>query len=240
MSETWLLGLAKIFEQRDYAEAFARGLLYMNAVDYFREHRDSSNVLRGDPYEGLAGIFQPSKIGTLKFGDVEIALDSLAGPVLIHDQAALAWNVFCMYSLNSRGWTSTVSADTLKDLKATLLMDMKCHGLGSDVVVVTNASAFQDRVEAAARKTGFYALWNLVDYYDHNTQHGSFERDKAPFMKRAEYAYQREWRIVLKRLPASTDPYTLDIGDIRDITKLTTAEEFNKLLELRLPDGSTA
>lgn len=119
-------------------------------------------------------------MGKLEVGDLEISPNSLAGPVLIHHQAALYWNAFYMYSLNSRGWTSTVSAETLKDIKATLLMDQKCLGLGRDVVVVTNASAFQDKVEAAVRKTGFAALWNLVDYYDHNTEHGRSEPDRAP------------------------------------------------------------
>lgn len=58
-------------------------------------------------------------------------------------------------------------------------------------------------------------------------------------MKRVEYAYQREWRLVLKRQPTSRDPYSLDIGDIGEITKLTTVEDFNNLIELRLPDGSS-
>ncbi|WP_222860622.1 hypothetical protein, partial [Vibrio cholerae] len=63
-------------------------------------------------------------------------------------------NVFCIYSLNSRGH-DTVSEETIREFKKTLELHESCFGLGKYCVFVTNASEFMKRCQLAIESEGF-------------------------------------------------------------------------------------
>jgi hypothetical protein len=58
----WTFTYLKIFEQLEHANALIRGKLFMNTLDYFRAHEEGAAALRGDPFEGVSGLLQPSEL----------------------------------------------------------------------------------------------------------------------------------------------------------------------------------
>lgn len=54
-----------------------------------------------------------------------------------------------------------------------------------------------------------------------------------PFKKHEDFKYQQEFRIVLETVEHDDKPFTLQVGDIRDICRRFTVEEFNRV-EIKL------
>ncbi|MGK3369204.1 hypothetical protein [Citrobacter youngae] len=232
-----IFALVKLFDRKEYAEDFLKGRLFMNTIQSFKEYKDESGELRGDEYEGIAALYQPRKIGEIKFGEIIIPATQLAAPIVVHSNDLLKHNVFCIYSLNSRGY-NTVSAETLSDFKRTLELHRSCFGLGQFCVVILNASQFIERCKSAIEAQNFDGQLGLVDYFNENEFHGNMPEDNLGFQKRSLFAHQREFRIKVKTNIPEPSPYFLEIGDLDDIAIITTPKEFNENLELRLPDGT--
>lgn len=237
MMSATIFAFVKIFEEKEYAESFLRGELYMNTIRSFKEYTDKSGELRGDSYEGIIAIHQPNKLSGIKINDVEISSSALASPILIHGDYLLNQNVFCIYSLNSRGYDQ-FSAETLKDFKETLQLHELCFGLGCYCVVILNASDFISRCEKAIRKLNLQAKLALVDYFDEEEFHGFMPKEKLGFQKRNMFAHQREYRIKIDINQSDPRPFTLDVGDLSDISILMKPQEFNDSLNISLPNGA--
>lgn len=242
-SKSTVFMLVKVVAKQEHADAFVRGSLFMNSLAYFRDFKDPQGILRGDPYEGIGAIWQPSQIGELRVGDISIPPADLGGPVLLQNEGVMQARVFCTYAANSRGFEAGVSSENLADLKRVLQVHQSCYGFGSIAIVVTNFREFRDRfvraVKAADRSVVAAGYAGLVEYYDEETHHGNFH-DKPGFHKRLQYADQREYRLMVRLRQPPQEPYTFEIGDLSDIVKLTTPEEFNRELKIGLPDGSQA
>lgn len=234
-----IYAFVKLFETKEYAESFVNGKLFMNTIGSFKKYEDKFGELRGDKYEGIIALYQPDKLGEIKLGEVSIPASDLAAPIVISDNHLLKNNVFCIYSLNSRGYDS-VSAETLSDFKRTLELHESCFGLGKFCVVITNAMEFIERCKSALEKENLNADLGLVDYYNDHEFHGQMSKDKLGFQKSHLYAHQREYRIKIDTNRSEPSPYILDVGDLSDIAVITTPKEFNDQLELKLPDGSQA
>jgi len=229
----------KIFEKKEYADDFINGKLYMNTIKYFKEYIDISGELRGDRYEGISAIYQPAKIGSFKVEDIEISGSELSAPILVHDGELLNKNAFCIYSLNSSGYEA-ISAETLLDFKRTIELHESCFGLGNFCVAILNAQEFIDRCTAAIKSNNFAGTLGAVSYYDEREFHGEFPSEKLGYQKQSFFSHQREYRVLLNLRRAEAEPYTLNVGSLADIARLTTPQEFNRQLKLKLPDGSHA
>lgn len=232
-----IYALVKLFEKRQYAEEFVRGSLFMHSLAYFREYRDEHGELRGDKYEGIRAIFQPSQIGDIRVRDALIEPKELAEPaVLLHERLDHKM-VYCMYALNSRGF-DRVSAANLAALKRVLRVHRACYGLGNVAAVVTNVTIFIERVINAIKAANLWGQLGLIDYFDETQYHGEFQ-DKPGFHKRKLYADQREYRIKVDLPIPSAEAYRLNVGDLSDIVHLTTPDDFNRDIKISLPDGSS-
>ncbi|WP_042861096.1 hypothetical protein [Dickeya sp. NCPPB 3274] len=143
-----IFAFVKLFECKEYAEDFLKGKLFMNTIRSFKEYKDENGELSGDEYEGIIALYQPEKLREVKIGEVTIPASDHAAPIVIHGEDLLDHNVFCIYSLNSRGYSS-VSTETLSDFKRTIELNKSCFGLGKFCVVFLNASKFIDRCRAA-------------------------------------------------------------------------------------------
>ena len=234
-----IFAFVKLFENNDHAQAFVSGKLFMNTIRSFKEYKDEAGELRGDEYEGIVALYQPEKLGEIKLGDHTIPASDFATPIVIHDNHLLDHNVFCIYSLNSRGH-DTVSAETLSDFKRTLELHESCFGLGKYCVVILNASQFIDRCQSAIKKLNVNGSLGLVDYFNEHEFHGNMPINKLGYQKRSMFSHQREYRIKIDLNRSEPCRYLLDVGDLSDIAVITTPKEFNAQLELKLPDGSNA
>lgn len=229
----------KLFEKKEYAKDFVAGKLYMNTIRSFKEYRDESGELRGDPYEGIIALYQPSQLDQITWNGLSIPASDLATPIVVHSQDLLNHNVFCIYALHIKDDT-LVSADTLAEFKQTLALHESCFGLGKFCVVITNAAEFQKRCKQAIEKLGLGGTMGMVEYFDENTFHGKLDDKNLGYQKRNMFFHQHEYRIKINRHDPISGPFTLKIEDLSDIAQITTPQEFNEELELRLPDGSRA
>jgi hypothetical protein len=234
-----IFAFVKLFEKREYAEDFVSGKLFMNTIGSFKEYKDESGELRGDEYEGVVALYQPDKVGEIRFGEHIIPASDLAAPIVVHGDHLLAHNVFCIYSLNSRGH-ETVSSETLSDFKRAIELHDSCFGLGKFCVVILNASQFIERCKSAIEKLNFHGNLGLVDYFNEHEFHGNMPEVKLGYQKRSLFSRQREYRVKIDTNRPEPSPYTFEIGDLSDIAVITTPKEFNAKLELKLPDGSHA
>ncbi|MGK0273042.1 MAG: hypothetical protein ACI88H_003719 [Cocleimonas sp.] len=234
-----IFAFVKLFDNEDHAKAFVNGDLLMNTIRSFKEYKDESGELRGDGYEGIVALYQPSELGNIQLGDITIPASELAAPIVMHGNHLLDHNVFCIYSLNSRGHES-VSAETLLDFKRTLELHESCFGLGKYCVAILNASEFIERCHKAIEKENLNGNLGLVDYYDEHSFHGNMPEDKLGYQKRSFFSHQREYRVKIDTNREKPTPYFLNVGDLSDIAVITTPKEFNDKLELKLPDGSNA
>lgn len=234
-----IFAFVKLFEKKEHAEDFVSGKLFMNTIKSFKEYRDESGELRGDDHEGIIAMYQPSQLGDITFGEISIPSSELASPIVVHGDHLLSQNVFCLYSLNSRGHES-ISADTIKEFKTTLELHKSCFGLGKYCVVVINVTEFIDRCKIAIETLELQGSWGLVDYFNEHEFHGSMPEDSLGYQKRSMFREQREYRIKIDTRQKNPNYYILDVGDLSDITMLTTPEEFNEKIELKLPDGTSA
>lgn len=232
-----IFAFVKLFENKDYAQAFVSGKLFMNTIRSFKEYKDEAGELRGDEYEGIVALYQPEHLGEIKFGEHTIPASDLAAPIVMHGNHLLDHNVFCIYSLNSRGH-DTVSAETLSDFKRTLELHDSCFGLGKYCVAILNASQFIERCQSAIKKLNVNGNLDLVDYFNEHEFHGNMVSDKLGFQKRGMFSHQREYRVKIDLNRSESGPYILDVGDLSDIAVITTPKEFNEELELKLSDGS--
>lgn len=234
-----IFAFVKLFENQDYAQVSMSGKLFMNTIRSFKEYKDEAGELRGDEYEGIVALYQPEKLGEIKSGEHTIPASDLAAPIVMHGNHLLDHNVFCIYSLNSRGH-DTVSAETLSDFKRIIELHDSCFRLGKCCVAILNASQFIERCQSAITKLNINGSLGLVDYFNEHEFHGSMPSDKLGYQKRSMFFQQREYRVKIDLNRSKPGPYLLDVGDLSDIAVITTPKEFNKQLELKLPDGSNA
>lgn len=233
-----IYAFVKIFTKKSHAEAFRRGDLHMKTIRMFKEHKDESGELRGDAMEGIVAWYQADKI-KLEVDGHEIPSNKIAAPIAIHSNELLEKNAFCIYSLNNRGH-QTVSSETIKHFKRTLEIHESCYGLGAYCVAVLNAQKFIDRCQSALNSLNVTGKLGLVDYFDQLTFSGVLPEERHGFQKRSFFSLQREYRIIID-LNREPDIYTMSVGDLTDITtQVITPDEFNRQLEIRLPDGSSA
>lgn len=209
----------------------------MNTIRFFKEYRDEAGELRGDQYEGVVAIYQPEKLGEIKLGEHAILASDLAAPIVVYGDHLLDHNVFCLYSLNSRG-RDTVSAETLSDFKRTLELHESCFGLGKHCVVILNTSQFIERCRSVIKKLNLNGSLGLVDYFNEREFHGNMPSGKLGYQKRNMFSHQREYRIKVDLSRSESGSYLLDVGDLSDIAFISTPKDFNEKLELKLPDGS--
>jgi hypothetical protein len=233
-----IYAFVKIFEKEHHAKDFISGKLFMNTLRYFKEYRDTGGELRGDPYEGLAALYQPSKISLQVAGHI-IPPSTITYPIAVHDQPLLDKNAFCIYSLNSGDYES-ISKETLGEFKRTIELHESCFGLGNYCVVILNAQKFIDRTLTKINRSNISGKLGLVEYFDEHEHHGTFVSEKYGFHKRSFFSHQREYRLLVDTLSSPSGPYTLNIGDLSDIALLTTPDEFKKQLEIMLPDACEA
>lgn len=234
-----IFSFVKLFEKKSYAEDFLNGKLFMNTIRSFKEYNDESGELRGDKYEGIVALYQPEKLGEIRFGEHIITASNLAAPIVLHGNHLLNHNVFCIYSINSRGH-DTVSAETLSEFKRTLELHESCFGLGKYCVVILNASQFIERCKFAIEMLNVNGNLGLVDYFKEHEFHGNMPEGKLGYQKRSIFSHQREFRIKVDLNRIESSPYVFEIGDLSDIAAITTSKEFNDQLKLKLPDGSNA
>ncbi len=158
-------------------------------------------------------------------------------------------NVACFYRLDC-----TISSSSNKYKTVAYDIPKQMDEFGKYVIVIINEKEFINRIRKAVNACGFKFLCGNVQYHDlkkgdHTIISGErviLEAEtKIPlngkgvqiveqrdcFDKMVNYKSQKEWRIALYRGLRSTDPYTLEVGSLRDIVRCFSFEDFTKVID---------
>ena len=203
-----IISVMKILPCKEYVECFLDGRLYCNTVRYFRDEDY-------DEFEGAA-FLHPT---TLCINSHTIAVEDLAGPVILKPNVVADLNVFCMFS-----WRMPKVGDDkiVVDLESQLGSITDCIAeFGPYTVVVKNTTEFFRRVELAikeGREAVLVGVRGVVRYINPDIHRSNLdELLKIPLFKQERFAHQKEYRFVFQTGREPAGPLVLPIGDIRDI-----------------------
>ena len=152
-------------------------------------------------------------------------------------------NVFCMARFDIIPLMN-VPGGRMVDIRTPISM----KEFGDYVVIVDDEAEYLRRIHTAAKK--YQYLCGNVHYHT-PTLNGTVMKNRPhillqtentfdiqqlnetkkkwdAFDKSVRYKGQNEWRLCLYRGVTSTEPFTLDIGDIRDITHMVQAKDLEK------------
>ena len=217
----------KFFNEEQYVNKFIRGKIFANSLSNFKRIEDQVSANRNDRHEGVVSWFQPDR-SRLVLNEIDFTPD-LDGPIEMQKNWLNYLNIFCIYAAHSGELNlEKLSSGNIDLLRKQLEIPKDCLKLGRYAVVVKNVPEFIRRIETTAKSISYGVNRRLVRYYDPTTFHGSFTDGEAVFWKRDEYRHQKEFRFVFNPLVMGTDPITLDIGDIRDITLCFDSADINK------------
>jgi len=140
-------------------------------------------------------------------------IPGIVGPLRFSRDRDLNANVFCMYGL-LRSQTQ-------------VLIDPRNFDFGDTFAVITDGDEFLRRVREAKTPKDQQVTFNLVDYVEPETHFG----DMGIFKKFTHYRYQSEFRIAL--LPGTGEQFSLEIGDLSDITVIGRLKDVNKRIRIK-------
>jgi hypothetical protein len=205
-----VLGLFK-FGKRPHIDAFVAGNLYMNPLSYFTELE--GDEVRGDREDMIRWSHQATQLAlSMEVDGNFVPINNLVGQVRFSHPGDRRANVFCMYAF--------------RDSRAETLVDPRNFAFGDTYAILVNGDEFLRRVLAAAREQELAVTWSLVGYVPRESHTGPM----GIFCKFDTFQYQSEFRIAL--LPGTGEPYTLSIGDLRDIVLTGPLEQLNSRLRI--------
>ena len=208
-----LVGVLRI-GSRERIEQVARGLLYMNTLEYFIKLE--ADVLRSDSGEATSHIFRgDGAVLQIKIDGEFRPVGELHGPIRYRSDENLKVNVFCMYAL--------------RESQSGVVVDPRNFDFGDTFAVFTDFDEFTRRVQAALVGTGQSAQWAPVDYIDYATYQGP----TGVFKKDRSFSYQSELRLAL--VPGFGTAHQLDVGDLSDIIRIGRSEDLRHITFRRKP-----
>lgn len=219
----YIFGLVKFFEKQDYVHEFLNGNLYMNSLKYFQELEN--DTARSDSKEAVSHCFQPDAI-KVQFNEITIESNELDGAVIVQTKEFDFYNIFCLYAINS-GNFQELNDDNYDKFINSLQIHENNKEFGQFCVVIHNVESFLERIKEAVLKKNFFMKANFVNYYDIDSSNGSYNGIDAVFHKHDKFSYQNEYRIVINNKLGNDNPYSLNIGDIRDICNVSSIDAIN-------------
>lgn len=227
--------LLKFISKKKYLEDFLNGKLYMNSLNYFWENGFDEQK---DIFEGVVSTVPVKDMYAFPIGFQSIQ----ACDYRFRAEGYRYCNVLCFYKLRYSMNGPFVNYTYSKNMSQ----------FGEYVVFITNESEFLRRVQKAAEKRDFKFLCGDVRYHQLKkdgspTKEGNQMILKASerlfdiaeleqrglhivirdcFDKSIKYREQQEWRIALYRGKKDTDACYLEVGDLSDIVRWFTVEQF--------------
>ena len=227
----------KVFDQEKFAQEFLDGMLFMNRLSYFQDLEDDSTGSREDKNEAIKVLWQPNNV-TLRFNDIEISKNDLAGPISVQMNRHRDICLFCVYAAHS-GDFENLSDDNIAAFRQQLKIHEDCLAFGKFAVVIGHVQTFVSRVKEAVKTYRFSMSAKLVDYYDPSHFDGTFSDQEAIFKKQIKYQYQSEFRFAINTGIPGGGPIKLFIGNIRDVACMYDVTEINNNLVINLPNMNT-
>ncbi|MCH7500722.1 MAG: hypothetical protein IH886_12045 [Nitrospinae bacterium] len=204
------------FSAREHMERLLdEGEVYMNTLAYYREEEKNSE--RHDPNEGIEKIMA-IKEGLVKCknpdnGKLQKIATVTSGILRFTDSNLDKTAIYCLFHLeipNNKKFESKECVD-----------ERVLEGFGDTAVLIHDVAEFLARVKSAAQKRGLDHRRERVQYVDMSTRND----EVGPFLKDLSFSHQKELRIAVFDEANGPRPIILNIGSIRDIACLISAQE---------------
>lgn len=204
------------FQNLDKIEYLQDGKIYLKSLAYYRQReQETGEDTVGDLFEAMFhvndGFIVIPEANTFEKLDDALINSSFGN-----------YFAFCMLSFPEKEKTFTFS-----DEQKSKILDF-----GDSALLITNRSEFLRRITIALNKEKLTGFHGPVNYYDETNDDLNYWRSilnngtqEVAFWKRARYAYQQEYRILIKPPVVEKDFYELDIGSIADISTILTAKQ---------------
>ncbi|PVZ42577.1 hypothetical protein N430_01190 [Pseudomonas sp. CC120222-01a] len=218
----------------DRLQALQRGLLYMNSVDYFAKlEGEAGAALRKDELEN---VYLKLSSG-LRDGVVSELVLQVEGQdeMILNPETVMTLNlprpetvmIYCLGSVSAAHDGKIWGLEN-----GELRFSERFREFGTHVLRITNHAEFSRRLSQAIEahphlynSPFFEGGYGQVDYVDFSNYSGPI----GLFRKPIEYAWQREYRLCFGAEPEALNDrgaLELNIGDLSDITQITTIESF--------------
>ncbi|PJN57292.1 hypothetical protein PAEVO_40260 [Paenibacillus sp. GM2FR] len=210
----------------------------MNNGGFFKElERNTGYPGVGDKYEMTQLLNGASVIITDPETNEEVEIEGVIS-TSISLNAHLKMPLFCLTQIDSTSLRIVKeeehSVDCVLDFGGKDIENI-IKDFGRYALIVANIGEFQRRIFNAAKESDLNVLQKSVVYEDFNVTSRErilAQRNSDPryfFFKRKEFAYQREYRVILPGVQTDTS-FCLDIGDISDISHIIEVEKFDGMV----------
>lgn len=202
------------FQSSERIAKLRKGLIYANTLEYYRKLEERTNDSTvGDRNEAMIHVNKGYFIN--KETNEKISLDNSLIPTAYSNDYA-----FCMFGIYPH----------YEEFKFTEEQKNEIRSFGDTALIITNQSAFIERIRNSADKKGYNTIFNAVNYYDPSIDDANMllsvfkDLHNVAFWKRNQYAYQQEARFLFTDGDTTLDHIELNIGDISDISEVFTTE----------------
>lgn len=215
------------FQSAERIESLQNGLIYMNSLDWFRKHEsEKGDIVVGDSFEAMLHIND----GKLLFPDTgeEIEIKN----ELIKTSSSNDY-VYCMLGINPYGSNFSFTDEQKENIES----------FGDTALLILDRAEFINRIRNAAIKARYEVYGGFVQYYDET--HDSVNLimsllsgiQNIAFWKRKKYYYQQEFRFLAHAPNCDKDHLELNIGDIRDISKVLKTSKLLKAEVVKIEEN---
>ncbi len=190
--------------QKEHIDALLKkGEVYLNPITFFRDKELGKGIF--DNCEGAAEIDRNSRIFIPIMNEHgKHQMHELIGvkEIFKHYSDTNQGNIFCMWTLQE-GEPKIIDPRFVKH--------------GDTILQIYNPREFIERIGKECKNLDYDVYFGVVEYFDED-----YSDMITPFMKRREFAYQKESRIFIHN--QLHQPIKLCIGSIEDIACIMNRE----------------
>lgn len=214
------------FIQKQYLNDFLNGSLFMNNGEYFNEMEKEHGKGIGDKNDSNY-VFSKNTEIILKYENKEIKIPC-DNPLL--KLGYEKFPMFCMFCLDDRNINkSYIENNELHqiyhldlDIKSKIKNDFNSYDYMA-VIILDNAK-FCNRIKLSIEENQYEYAMDIINYVDYDKDKYSIKEFNPSYFKENLFSHQQEWRLQIQENLKC--PYVLNIGEIKDIVKILTLDEF--------------
>lgn len=229
--DTRLLFLVKV-GQKKHLELLRQGKIRFQKLKIYKDAERSE--AHSDPYEGIESILQGSEI---KFGIKRPSGEtheflSENGLVDVRIQSSLESPVLCLHAVHTGDWTRReFTEEQIPELKSYLQVSDSMKKYGDHVWMIQDLKKFNDRLIEAVKKLEVGVKSRFVRYVDFSSVHGTISDEQKAFVKDVRHKGDREFRYQILSQRSFDNTFTIDVGDLKDISMIMGFDEFREMFE---------
>jgi hypothetical protein len=231
-----IYSILRFAKRREYLEEMQRGHLRLNTLGFYLEYEGHGEKARADKDEGLTAVYQPSKVRVFIGKDkCQHEIMGICSPIKIRVNRIAADHILCMYAMHPGRWADD-PIESVEEFIKYLEIKEENKEFGEYVLCTLNTQEFLNRIVTSLRSQGISFTMGPVEYIDADTYHGSIPKERIGFVKCDKFSYQNEYRLYIPNQTGDSGVKYYDVGDLSDITFISTFDELKQNIKIGFPD----